>query len=109
MQTLTKACTLILSHSRYVDLDLFQETARLSFDSKDVSFLDMHFWVTFCEDRELVSWNGFCKRLYNHFKERVGKTDVMKALVLLERWKEEDKLIRKVKYELVTQGLQVAQ
>jgi len=32
----------------------------------------------------------------------------MKALLLLERWKEDDKLIRKCKYELFTQALQTS-
>jgi len=55
----------------------------------------MSFWQKFCENREFVSWNGFCKRLYNNFKVKIGKSDVMKALVLIERWKEDEKLIRK--------------
>lgn len=32
----------------------------------------------------------------------------MKCLILIERWKEDDKLIRKTQYELFVQGLQLA-
>lgn len=108
MTNLVKSCTMHHQGIPYTDIDLFQESSRLSFDARDISFVTLHFWAEFCEDRELVSWNGFCKRLYNKFKANHGKTDVMKALVLLERWKEEDKLITKNMFTLFTYGLQTA-
>lgn len=108
VESLIKSCSFNNKGFDYIDLDLFLESSRLSFDSKDISFIDMQFWFTFCENRDLVSWNGFCKRFYNNFKTKYGKTDVMKALLLLERWKEDDKLIRRCKYELFAQALQTS-
>jgi hypothetical protein len=108
IKSLIYSCSFSYSNHHYVDIDLFLEGSRLSFDSEDVSFLNINFWEKLCENRDVVSWNGFCKRLYNNYKTSIGKNEVMKCLVLLERWKEDDKLIRKYHFELFIQGIQIA-